>query len=251
LFGGGGSAAAERRARFARRSELSRDAIQRQHLAAMRTRLKVCCISSLEEARTAIECGADALGLVAKMPSGPGPIPDERIAQIARSAPPPVATFLLTSETDPDAVVAHVLRTGVNTVQLVDDSIGEPVWSALRARTPSVRIVQVVHVRGAESKSVALRAARHVDLLLLDSGNPNAAVRELGGTGRVHDWSVSRSIVEASGVPVFLAGGIGPSNVAEAIRTVRPFGIDLCSGVRTDGRLDRAKLAALAAELRC
>lgn len=216
----------------------------------MRTRLKVCCISSLEEARTAIECGADALGLVAQMPSGPGPIPDELIAQIARRAPPPVATFLLTSETAPDAVVEHVQRTGVNTVQLVDDSIGEAVWSALRERTPSVRIVQVVHVRGAESKALALRAAHHVDLLLLDSGSPAAAVRELGGTGRVHNWSISRAIVEESAVPVFLAGGLGPSNVAEALRTVRPFGIDLCSGVRTEGRLDRAKLTALVGELR-
>jgi len=220
----------------------------------MRTRLKVCCIGSIDEARTAIAHGADALGLVARMPSGPGPIDDALIGAIARHVPPPVATFLLTCETSPDAVVDHVLRTGVNTVQLVDDDTDEDVWKALRSAAPAVRIVQVVHVRGASggqaSREIAARAAAHVDALLLDSGNPASAVRELGGTGRVHDWSVSRAIVEASSVPVFLAGGINPSNVGDAIRAVRPFGIDLCSGVRTNGRLDESKLALLVAAIR-
>lgn len=210
-----------------------------------RTRLKVCCIASVEEALLAIEHGADALGLVGAMPSGPGPIDDELIAQIARATPPPVATFLLTSETSPDAVVAHVKRTGVNTVQLVDDEVGDEVWSLLRSETPATRIVQVVHVCGRESIDYALRAAESVDALLLDSGNPTATVRELGGTGRVHDWAISREIVERSAVPVFLAGGLSSANVADAIQNVGPFGIDLCSGVRTGGKLDATKLRSL------
>jgi phosphoribosylanthranilate isomerase len=210
-----------------------------------RTRLKVCCIASVEEALLAIEHGADALGLVGAMPSGPGPIDDELIAQIARATPPPIATFLLTSETQPDAVIDHVLRTGVNTVQLVDDQVGDDVWTALRSETPATRIVQVVHVCGPESIDYALAAAERVDVLLLDSGNPTAKVRELGGTGRVHDWAISREIVERSRVPVFLAGGLNSSNVAEAIQSVRPFGIDLCSSVRTGGKLDAAKLSSL------
>lgn len=216
----------------------------------MRTRLKVCCIASIEEARTAIAAGADALGLVARMPSGPGPIEDDLIASIAASVPAPIATFLLTSEVDPDAVVEHVRRTGVNTVQLVDDTVEQDVYAALRESCPAVRIVQVVHVRGPESIDVALGAASHVDTLLLDSGNPLARVRELGGTGRTHDWGVSRAIVEQSAKPVFLAGGITPANVAEAIAQVRPFGIDLCSGVRTSGALDAAKLRALVHAMR-
>src|SRR5687768_17147167 len=139
----------------------------------MRTRLKVCCISSIDEARVAIAHGADALGLVATMPSGPGPIDDALVGAIARSVPPPVATFLLTCETSPDAVVDHVLRAGVNTVQLVDDDTDEDVWKALRSSAPAVRIVQVVHIRGASggqsSRGIAARAAPHVDALLLDS----------------------------------------------------------------------------------
>lgn len=216
----------------------------------MRTRLKVCCIASIDEARLAIAAGADALGLVAKMPSGPGPIGDDLIAEIADAVPAPVATFLLTSEVDPDAVVEHVRRTRVSTVQLVDDTVGRDVYAALRAAVPAVRIVQVIHVRGRDSVDLALRAAADVDTLLLDSGNPTAKVRELGGTGRTHDWSLSREIVERSPRPVFLAGGINPANVAEAIRRVGPFGIDLCSGVRTAGRLDAGKLASLVQMMR-
>lgn len=211
----------------------------------MRTRLKVCCIASVEEARLAMAHGADALGLVSRMPSGPGPIPDDHIHAIASTVPPPVATFLLTSEVDPDAVVDHVRRTGVNTVQLVDDATGPEVWSALRERLPSVRIVQVIHVRDELSVDRALEAAPSVHALLLDSGNP--AARELGGTGRTHDWALSRRIVERSAVPVFLAGGLNAGNVAAAIEAVRPFGIDLCSGVRTNGALDAGKLRALVA----
>ncbi|MFO0834671.1 MAG: phosphoribosylanthranilate isomerase [Phycisphaerales bacterium] len=216
----------------------------------MRTRLKVCCISSREEAHLAIGAGADALGLVARMPSGPGPIADELIRDIARIAPPPIATFLLTSEIEPDAVVAHARRTGVSTLQLVDDGVEPDVWHAVRSDLPSLRIVQVVHVRDDSSIDLALRAASHVDALLLDSGNPAAQVRELGGTGRVHDWSLSRRIVERSPVPVFLAGGLNPANVGDAIRAVRPFGIDLCSGVRSNGRLDADKLHALVSAIR-
>jgi len=89
-----------------------------------------------------------------------------------------------------------------------------------------------------------------IDALLLDSGRPGNTVKELGGTGRTHDWSTSRAIVEAVECPVYLAGGLCPENVAEAIRTVRPFGVDVCTGVRTDGKLDEAKLKDFIAAVR-
>jgi phosphoribosylanthranilate isomerase len=214
-----------------------------------RTRLKVCCISSVAEATLAVAHGADALGLVGKMPSGPGVIEDELIAEIARAVPPPVATFLLTSEVDAAAIVSHIRRTGVNTVQLVDE-VEPEVYGAIRTECPAVRIVQVLHVRDRNVIEQAHRAAELVDALLLDSGNPLAAVRELGGTGRTHDWKISREIVEGTRVPVFLAGGIRLENVREAVSAVRPFGIDLCSGVRTNGALDGAKLDALVRAMR-
>jgi phosphoribosylanthranilate isomerase len=209
----------------------------------MKIRVKICCIASGEEARTAVSFGASALGLVASMPSGPGPIPDDLIRSIAASVPPPIATFMLTCETRAEAIIAHHKRTLTNTLQLVDAP--EPgAYSAIRAALPAIKIVQVIHVRDDGSIDEALQAAAQVDALLLDSGNPSLKIKQLGGTGRVHDWRFSRRIVEQSPVPVFLAGGLNATNVREAIDLVQPFGVDLCNGVRTNGRLDPKKLAA-------
>lgn len=207
----------------------------------MKPRVKVCCIASVDEMRTAVECGAAAVGLVSAMPSGPGVISEELIAEIAARVPPTVATFLLTCKRDADSIVEQQRRCRVNTLQLCD-SVEPGVHAELRARLPGVSIVQVIHVRGEESLREALGVAPRVDALLLDSGNQSLAVKELGGTGRMHDWRVSRSIVEASPAPVFLAGGLKDENVAGAVEAVRPFGLDVCSGVRTDGRLDAGKL---------
>lgn len=203
----------------------------------LKTRVKVCCIASAEEALMAIDAGASALGLVSEMPSGPGVIPEERIAEIAALAPPGVATFLLTCRTNPAEIVAQRARTGVGVLQLCDEpAVGARI--ALRQALPGVKIVQVIHVQGSESVEAACAAAPEVDALLLDSGRPDLAVKELGGTGRVHDWETSRAIREAVDVPVYLAGGLHPGNVARAIDLVRPFGVDLCNGIRVGGRLD-------------
>jgi phosphoribosylanthranilate isomerase len=183
-----------------------------------------------------------ALELVSAMPSGPGVIAEAQIAEIARAIPPGVASFLLTSSQDAEEIVGQQRRCGVNTLQLVD-SLPEGSYARLRAALPGIGLVQVIHVRGMEALAEARAVAPYVDAVLLDSGNPTLAIKELGGTGRVHDWSVSRAIREALETPVYLAGGLNAQNVQEAIRQVGPFGLDLCSGVRTNGRLDEEKLA--------
>lgn len=195
------------------------------------------------EARTAISFGAAAVGLVGNMPSGPGVIDDAMIHTIARSVPPPIGTFLLTSETNAAAIIAHHHRTLTNTIQIVDE-LQEGSYAELRAALPTIKLVQVIHVLNESSVDEAIRIAEHVDALLLDSGNPNLAVKELGGTGRVHNWNLSRQIVEQARVPVFVAGGLNATNVKAALDQVQPFGLDLCSGVRTDGKLDLYKLEA-------
>ena len=216
----------------------------------MRTRIKVCCISSPEEAQLAIRLGADALGLVGRMPSGPGVVADELAAQIVQVTPPPVATFMLTSETILDDIIAHQRRVGANTIQLVD-AVPPETYARLHEALPAVKLVQVIHVLDERNIAEALTAVRNgADALLLDSGNPNLTVKELGGTGRVHNWQVSRQIVGQSPVPVFLAGGLNLGNVREAIQTVRPFGLDICSGVRTNGQLDAEKLEAFVQAVR-
>jgi phosphoribosylanthranilate isomerase len=209
----------------------------------MAPRVKICCISSVEEARLAVAAGASALGLVSAMPSGPGVIDEELIAQIAATVPPGVATFLLTCLEDVDAIVAQQRRCRTNTLQLVD-ALPPGAHARLREALPGIGLVQVIHVVGEESIAEAAAVAPHVDALLLDSGNPKLAVKELGGTGRRHDWAISRKIVEIVSKPVYLAGGLNPENAAEAVAQVGSFGLDLCSGVRIDGRLDPAKLAA-------
>lgn len=209
----------------------------------MRTRVKICCISSIDEARMAIEHGADALGLVGKMPSGPGPIADELISQIARSIHPPIASFLLTSEQSSEEIIYHVKRVDTNTVQIVDElTIGT--YDDIRAALPHLKIVQVIHVVDEKNIDEAIRIAPHVDALLLDSGNPKASIKTLGGTGNIHNWEISRNIVRSVNRPVFLAGGLHAGNVCEAIEKVQPFGVDICSGVRTGGKLDPIKLQA-------
>lgn len=209
----------------------------------MRPRVKICCIGSVGEARAAWERGASAVGLVSEMPSGPGVIGEELIAEIAAAVPPGVATFLLTCRAEAAAIIEQQRRTGVNTIQLCD-RVEEGAHARLRRELPGVALVQVIHVRGPESVEEALRVAPHVNAVLLDSGDQTLAVKELGGTGRVHDWGLSRRIRETVGVPVFLAGGLNASNAAEAVRRVSPYGLDVCSGVRTGGKLDEAKLDA-------
>lgn len=204
-------------------------------------RVKICCISSVEEAALAVRCGASALGLVSEMPSGPGVISEGRIAEIAATVPPPIATFLLTSSTDPTDIAAQHRRCRTTTIQICD-RLPKHAHAALRELLPGTSLVQVVHVTNQASVDEALLVAQEVDALLLDSGNQNLAIKELGGTGRTHDWSLSTQIVEQSTVPVFLAGGLRIDNVGEAMRSVRPFGLDLCTGVRANGRLDEGKL---------
>ncbi len=214
----------------------------------MKTKVKICCISSIEEAKNALKFGADVLGLVAKMPSGPGTIEDDLISEIVKSIPSETTTFLLTPKTNPYEIIEHQRLTGTNCIQLVD-AVKIEDYKILRENLPNLQLIQVIHVTGEESIEEAKLYAEVADMILLDSGNPNLKIKELGGTGRVHNWELSRKIVESISKPVFLAGGLKPENIKEAIETVKPYGVDLCSGVRTDGKLDLEKLGRFFEEI--
>ena len=208
-----------------------------------KTQIKICCISSIQEAKLAIDVGASALGLVGQMPSGPGIISDELIAEIADFAPKHIDTFLLTSETTVEKIIEHHSKVNTSTIQIVD-AITEGTHLQIKTELPQIKIVQVLHVLDESSVEQAIEVSKYVDMILLDSGNPNLSTKELGGTGRVHNWEISRKIVKKVSVPVFLAGGLNPSNAFKAIKNVNPYGLDLCSGVRTDGNLDNKKLTS-------
>lgn len=208
----------------------------------LKPRIKICCISSVQEAKTAIECGASAIGLVGKMPSGPGVIDDSLIMEISNSVPPPIATFLLTSETNALKIVEHHKKVNTSTMQIVDE-LADNDYKKIKSALPNVKLVQVIHVIDEHSVSESIRISEYVDAILLDSGNPNLEIKELGGTGRTHNWELSKKIREQIDIPVFLAGGINAENARKAIDFVQPFGLDLCSSVRTKGKLDQKKLA--------
>ena len=205
------------------------------------TRVKICCIQSIEEAWLAIDCGASAIGLVSQMPSVPGVISEDLIAEIATEIPLGVTSVLLTSQQNPALIIEQHQRCKTNAIQLVD-RLSLIIPKKWQEAMPGVDIIQVIHVTGKESIDEAISVAPFVNGILLDSGNQSLPVKELGGTGRTHEWSISREIRDRVEVSVFLAGGLNHKNVAEAIRQVGPFGVDVCSGVRTNGKLDEAKL---------
>ena len=207
-----------------------------------RTRVKICCIAGINEAMLAIRCGASALGLVADMPSGPGVIPEELISEIASTVPPYVTSVLLTSRKTVSEIVKQHQRCGTNAIQIVDRlELGN--YGELRDFLPGIDIIQVIHVVGEESIDETIEIAPQVDAILLDSGNPNLEIKELGGTGRIHDWNLSKRIKDSIDKPLILAGGLNPENVADAIGRVEPYAVDVCSGVRKNGMLNEAKLS--------
>jgi phosphoribosylanthranilate isomerase len=211
-------------------------------------KIKICCISSIQEADLAIKCGASAIGLVSEMPSGPGVISEDIIEKIAAVVPSTIDSFLLTSKTNADSIISQHNKCKTTTLQIVD-SVSIDVYDKLREELPSIKLVQVIHVTDEESFEEAVSVSMYVDALLLDSGNQKLKVKELGGTGRIHDWTISRKIRDAVSVPVYLAGGINAKNVFDAAKEVEPFGIDLCSGVRENGKLSEKLLGEFFAAL--
>jgi phosphoribosylanthranilate isomerase len=210
----------------------------------MKIKVKICCISSIEEAKLAIVHGAAAIGLVGRMPSGPGIITDELINSIAKTVIPPIDSFLLTSETTAEAIIEHHNKVNTTTIQMVDALSGRE-YHKIREAIPHVKLVQVIHVLDEKAVQEAIEIAEWVDAILLDSGNPNLSTKVLGGTGKTHNWDLSKKIRENISIPTYLAGGINKDNIRMAIDHVQPYGIDLCSSVRTNGQLDECKLEEL------
>ena len=207
-------------------------------------KVKICCISSIEEASLAIAQGAAAIGMVGRMPSGPGIITDELIHSIAKTVLPPIDSFLLTSETTAEAIIAHHNKVNTTTIQMVDALSGRE-YHKIREAIPHVKLVQVIHVLDEKAVQEAIEISEWVDAILLDSGNPNLSTKVLGGTGKTHNWDLSKKIRENINIPTYLAGGINKDNIRKAIDHVQPYGIDLCSSVRTNGQLDERKLEEL------
>ena len=206
-------------------------------------------MSSTEDVQLAVKYGADALGFVSAMPSGVGIIDETLIPVLAAEVPPGIDTFLLTSLFNAVDIISQIKRCRTNTVQLVDN-VETNVYERIRIELPHIKIVQVIHVIGENSLKEAESISPYIDALLLDSGNPNLQIKELGGTGRIHDWSVSKLICENVNKPVFLAGGLNPDNIEEAVQTVHPYGVDVCTGLRSNSFLNEDKLKSFISKIR-
>lgn len=204
-----------------------------------RVRVKVCCIASEPEAALAARLGADLLGLVGPMPTGPGVIDLPTARRISLSAPLWARPILLTSSETASAIQADADEARVQAVQVVRHIAAEQ--AAALARAP-LHYVQVIHVEDAGALDLIDVYAPYCAAFLLDSGRPKEEA--FGGTGVRHDWSISAAFVRRAPRPVFLAGGLTPDNVGAAIALVAPFGVDVCSGLRPEGGLDAERLAS-------
>jgi phosphoribosylanthranilate isomerase len=204
-------------------------------------RVKVSCLRSAEEARRAVSFGVEAIGVASGLPAPAQELTDEEIAVIAAAVGEEVGTFLLTGLEDVDEIVEKVRRCGVNTVQLWD-VLPRDSYRKIRRALPGVSIAQSVHVTGEAAIDQAREMATVADALVLGSTNPEPPFRWSDPHGQTHDWEISRRIVKAAQVPVILSGGLTHRNVADAIRLVRPYGVEVCSGVRRAGALETSML---------
>ncbi len=218
-------------------SVLSADAVRMEVL--MRT--KVCGIRNLQDAMTAINAGADAVGfLVGITHLAEDKISKEDARNIIEKLPPFVSTVLVTHLTDKDEIVELAKYLHVDTVQIHDYIPPEDV-KYVREKLYYCKILKAIHVLDRdEALNMVKLFEGCCDALLLDSRTKE----RLGGTGLTHDWNVSREIVEKSSVPVILAGGITDKNSYDAVKKVRPYGIDANSGVEIDGYKSYEKVKA-------
>ncbi len=205
------------------------------------TYVKICGIRRLEDALAAVSYGADAVGvLVGQQHHSPDFLAPSAAAAIVAALPPPITSVMVTHLAEPDEIVALARSVGVTAIQLHGET--SPAQAAeVKSRLPSIKTFKAIHVVDHQSIDAARQYAGTVDAIVLDT--VNVATDQVGGTGRTHDWSISRQIVERLAVPVVLAGGLHPDNVGEAIRQVRPYGVDVNSGTKgPDGFKDHAAL---------
>lgn len=211
-----------------------------------RPRVQIAGISTLDDALACERAGADAIGFTIGLPTGPHNGLDEAgAAAIIRRLPPFITPVLITYRVTAAEVVPMCRAMGVSQVQL--HAPADPAeLEKMRAAIPGLKLILAVNVTGPEALDLARERAARADALILDTYDP--ATGRHGATGKTHDWSLSARIVEAVGVPVILAGGLTPANVAAAIRRVRPWGVDVHTGVeRPDGTTDHDLVRAFVA----
>jgi phosphoribosylanthranilate isomerase len=204
--------------------------------------VKICGIRRHEDALIAAELGVDAVGLlVGQRQNSPDFISAGIARDISRALPPSVEAVLVTHIEDIDELERLLQQSGITTIQLHSEIASSSV-ERLRSRFPHVKIFKSVHVISADSVAYPEAFRKLVDGFVLDS--INVATDQVGGTGKTHDWSISRQIVmRYPEIPIILAGGLNSENVRSAIEYVHPFGVDVNSGTKaSNGFKDTRKM---------
>ena len=209
----------------------------------MTVRVQIAGVSSVEEALAAADAGVDALGFTVRLPTGVHDgLTEAKARSIVAGLPPFVASVAITYVGAPREAVELCRYLGVTTLQLHGPFPTTEI-PVLRVGLPHLKIIRAVHVTGPEAVAQARALARQVDALILDTYDPDTGRH--GATGKTHDWAISRQIVDEVPVPVILAGGLTPDNVAAAIAAVRPWGVDVHTGIeRPDGSRDLDRIRA-------
>jgi len=204
--------------------------------------VKICGVRRQEDALLAAELGADAIGLlVGQKHTSPDFIFTTVAKDIARALPPSVEAVLVTHVEDLDELERLLQQSEIRTIQLHSEIAPSSV-ERLRGRLPHLKIFKSINIISADSVAYPEAFEKLVDGFVLDS--INVATGQLGGTGKTHDWSVSRQIVmRYPEIPIILAGGLNSENVRSAIEYVHPFGVDVNSGTKApDGFKDTRKM---------
>lgn len=201
--------------------------------------VKICGIRSIGDALAAAAAGADILGFHVELIGARTPLESENAGKIIAKLPAGVSSVMVTSITETDELIKLARATGATILQLYGDATPETILEVKKALP--VQIWKVLNLSDEGSIAEAKKYEGSADAIALDTLNKQTGV--LGGTGKTHDWNISRKIVESISIPVILAGGLNPENVAEAIKIVQPYGVDVNSGVSNpDGTKDIEKV---------
>ncbi len=207
-----------------------------------KTRVKICGIKTLEDALAAAEAGADELGFHVGLTGARAPLEADNVAKIIAELPENVESVMVTSVTEAEQLIQLARKTGAQVIQLYGDATPETIGDVRKA-LPGIKVWKVLNVSDESSIEKAKEYQDSADAIALDTLNKETGVR--GGTGKTHDWNISKKIVESISIPVILAGGLNPENVADAVKTVHPYGLDVNSGVSNpDGSKNIEKVKA-------
>ncbi len=188
--------------------------------------VQIYTVQTVREALALAELGVDRIGVTPSAVGLPGEVSPALAREIFQSLGGRATKVALSVDQDVDAIAAMVRTVAPDVLHLCGDAGGVPVPAVRRLRRllPGVAIMQAIAVTGPQAVAQARSFAEVADILILDSQSP--AIDGIGAAGTVHDWTISRQIVQAVDCPVILAGGLSPANVAEAIDVVRPWGVD-------------------------